>query len=316
MPSSARASVTVQAPATVGNFGPGFDVTSLALADLGDALTLEVAPEDQITLAGPGSQELPTAWHENLVGPTLDALRTQAGIEDGLHVHIEKPRPAGSGLGSSASSAGGAALALHALFPEAGFTKADLVAAAGRAEGKGQAAHYDDVGAVIQGGLSLVEPGPEGLTLARIAPPGDLVLGVVVPAFALPTHRMREVLPEAVPRQDAVANLARLARLVDACHRGDVPAMGRAFVDAIATPHRKRLIPFYDDARHAALEAGAHGAGLSGSGPSMVALCQDEGTAKRCAGAMARACQAHDVHAEALVAHPEHEVPYDVVTMR
>ena len=126
-----REPVTLDAPATIGNFGPGFDISSLALAGIGDRITLQVAEEDAISVSGPGAHEIPEAWGENVVGPTLDRLREQAGIADALHVELVKPRRPGSGLGSSASSAAGVSTSLMMCI-DVGFWAATAVLHAAR----------------------------------------------------------------------------------------------------------------------------------------------------------------------------------------
>lgn len=315
MLSRAGTTVSLTLPATVGNFGPGFDVASLALAGHGDRLELRPADEDRIRCSGPGADGLPRAWAANVAGRCLDLLREATGVDERYEVSLTKPRPAGSGLGSSASSSAGAALAFHALNPKAGLTAADLVRAAGQAEACAGGAHFDDVAAVVTGGFALVD-GSDELVVNRVDPPQDLVLAVAVPSLVKRTRQMRAVLPETVRRADAVGNLAALGRMVDAMHRGDVAGIGACLRDRLASVHRTRDLAFYEPARHAAIDAGAYGAVLSGSGPSIVAVLDDEGAARRAAESMVSTIRDHEVPADPLVAYPLHEEPYDVATLR
>lgn len=316
MLSRSGSTVDLAAPATVGNFGPGFDVSSLALHGAGDRIRLSEADADEITLDGPGADDVPTAWRENVAGRCLDRLRERAGVETRYAVHLHKPRACGSGLGSSASSAAGVALAFHALNPGAQLSARALVEAAGRADAHGGDPHFDDVSAVVLGGLALVDPTEPGLALSRVAPPEQLVLAIAVPRLTAETAQMRSILPERVPRADAVANLAAVARLVDAFHTGDVATVGACLRDRIATPHRVADLAFFEEACQAGVEHGAAGAALAGSGPSIVAASESEAEAKRAADAMVAAIHEHDVDADPLVCVPEHEVPYDVASMR
>lgn len=315
MLSRSGSTVTLDAPATVGNFGPGFDVMSLALAELGDTIHLTPASEDSLEVTGPGAGEIPTAWRENVAGRAIDRLREATGIDTRFHVRLEKPRGCGSGLGSSASSAAGTALAFHASVPEADLSAEALVDAAGRADAT-DAPHFDDVAAVVLGGLALVDPTVEGLALSRVPPPEGLHLALAVPELLVETHEMRDVLPDQVAMADAVANLAAVARLVDACHTGDVATVGACLGDRLAAPHRIAKLAFVPPAREAAREAGALGSALAGSGPSVVAACQSEASAAQVAEAMCVAIREHEIPAEPLTARPEHEVPYDVASMR
>lgn len=316
MLSRSGSTVSLTLPATVGNFGPGFDVSSLALSQAGDVLTIQEASEDRIRVEGPGADGVPQAWQDNVAGRCLDLLRERAGVSTRFELELHKPRTPGTGLGSSASSSAGAALGFHALHPEADLGPEELVQAAGQAESAAGSAHFDDVAAVVLGGFALVDGAPDELKLGRIDPPVDMELALAVPRLARETDRMRAVLPEKVDRQDAVANLAALARLVDALHRGDVETVGACLRDRLAANHRTRDLDFYDPARQAALDAGAYGAVLSGSGPSIVAVLDDEAAAEDAAAAMAEAIEATGVGADELTASPEHEVPYDVATLR
>lgn len=316
MLSRSGSTVELAAPATVGNVGPGFDVASLALGGLGDRIEVTPAEADRLVVTGPGAEGVPEAWSKNVAGRCLDRLRATTGIETGYEVRLEKPRRCGSGLGSSASSAAGVALAFHALNPDAGLSARALVREAGYADAHEGTPHFDDVAAVVLGGVALVDPATEGLSVSRVAPPERLRLAIAIPDLVRETAKMRAVLPENVPRVDAVANLAALARLIDACHRDDVEAVGASMRDRIATPHRAKHLPFFEATRTAGLEAGALGAALAGSGPAVFGVVDDEAVGRRVAEAMVQAVRESGVDCKALVAAPEQEVPYDVASMR
>ncbi len=304
--------VTLQAPATIGNFGPGFDVSSLALEALGDRIQVALADEDLLHVEGPGAVNVPGAWSENLAGATLDHLREVHEVDQAYEVTLHKPRKAGSGLGSSASSAAGVALAFHGLNPKLGLRPEDLIHAAGLAEGGGRP-HYDDVAAVVLGGLALVRPGQGRPEARRVQPPSGLHLAITVPDLEIETTRMRQVLPDRVPLADAVANLGAVSTLVDAFHRGDVATIGACLDDRLAVPYRAEALPFYEPVCRAGLEAGGLGVTLCGSGPSLVAVCASGGAAGEVARAMTETVEDHGTAAEAVVARPEEEIPYDAL---
>ncbi len=307
--------VAIQASATCGNFGPGFDTFSLALAGLGDRVELRLADEDQIRMSGPGADALPTAWTSNVAGAAIDHLRTITGIDEAYRLTITKGQPGGSGLGSSASSAGGAALAFHSLHPELGLAAQMLVEAAAAGEAVAAGRHYDDVSAVVLGGLALVRVHNGSPNLLRVQPPVDLHLAIVSPDLALPTREMRALLPEAIPIADAVANIGNAAALVAACNAGDIAALGACLHDRISTPYRKAKLPYFEDARAAALQAGAHGVAISGSGPAMIAVCDSAGTAQDASGAMANAVTQHHIPSRALTARPEFQEVHHAVAL-
>lgn len=299
---------TVHAPATIGNCGPGFDALSLALHHAGDIVTLTPSDADSVTVTGAGAEGIPTEWAKNVVGPTLDSLRDRTGANARLAVTIDKARAGGSGLGSSASSAGGAALAFHRLYPREDLTAHDLWAAAYAGERNAGGGNPDDVAAVILGGLAILRRAGDGLAISRVEPPARLRIGVVAPALTLETTKMRSVLPDAWPRAAVIANLGNTAAIVDACHRQDAAGMAACLDDRLALPARKRFVPFYDKARAAALAAGAHGVCLAGSGPSIAAFCTEDAAAERAANAMAEAVMEFGTAAESFVTRPEMEV--------
>lgn len=258
-----------EAPCTVGNFGPGFDVLSLALARRGDRVVLETADADRVSVTGPGAGKVPTAWAENSACAAIDALRRATGERAPLHVRIEKGMPPGSGLGSSASSNAAAVRAfarLHGLALDAATALG--AAAAGEAVATGSA-HTDDVAAALFGGLTVV--GGEGRDLVvRLTPP-PLRLVVARPEQDLPTREMRRLIPPSIPKEDAVRNLSNVARIVHACHVQDAAMLCRALDDRISRPYRAPKVAGFDAARDAALAAGALGFVLCGSGPAVMA---------------------------------------------
>lgn len=263
--------VSATAPCTVGNFGPGFDVLSLALARPGDTVALAPAAADRVRVDGPGASDVPVDWKANCATRALDLLRAVTGLDAPLEVRITKGVPPGSGLGSSASSAAAAVKAFAKLNPGAVDGGLALDAAA-EGEAAASPGHRDDVAAALFGGLAIVGPGPRDVR--RVPTPPDLRLAVVRPHVALETRRMRALVPREPPLATLIANLSAVARLVDACHRGDVPALGRAVDgDTLARVARGPHVPGFEAAREAALAAGAHGYCISGSGPASLAVC-------------------------------------------
>lgn len=291
------------APCTVGNFGPGFDVFSLALARRGDRVRVRRAARDAVRVSGPGADKIPTDWARNAACASLDVLRKATGLADPLDVVIEKGMPPGSGLGSSASSNAAAVKAfarLHGLtLPPALALDA---AGAGEAVATG-GAHYDDVAAALWGGLTVVGgEGPDAVV--RLRPP-PLHVVVARPDVELPTREMRRLIPQDLPRADVVRNLSNVARVVHACHAGDAALLCRALDDGISRPYRAPRVPLFEEARKA---AGAAGFILCGSGPAMAAVlpaAEDPAPVER---AMARVFREGGIPCEVFVTSPAPEV--------
>lgn len=259
---------SADAPCTVGNFGPGFDVLSLALARRGDTVSVLTAEKDSVTVRGAGADRVPTEWAKNSACAAIDDLRRRTGVTTPLTVMIDKGMPPGSGLGSSASSNAAAVRAFAKCFRLTLSARDALMAAgAGEAVASGSA-HLDDVAAALFGGLTIVGGTTDAVVRMR-PPPVHLV--VVRPEVDLPTKEMRRLLPDAYERRAVVENLSNVARIIAACHHQDGAMLCRALEDNFSRPYRAPKVPLWDDARKAALDAGGVGFLLSGSGPAMIA---------------------------------------------
>lgn len=289
----------------MGNFGPGFDVTSLALAWGGDtvkATRLESGEGDEVVVMGVGARGIPTSWVDNAAAVSFDAVRERLGESGPVRLEVDKGVPPGSGLGSSASSAAGGVLAALALYgPEELWTPAMMLEAALVAEQQVAGKHGDDVAAALLGGLAMVRGGE----CRRWDPPEGLAVAIVRPEFSLPTRGMRGVLPKEVPLGEAVENLASLAFLLSAWQGGDATGVAACLGDRLAMPYRRVKIPFFDAAQEAAVGEGAGPVAISGSGPSLFTVTQDLQHARAVSRAMAEAVRASGVEAEAVACHPE-----------
>ena len=279
-------SVTAFAPATVSNVGCGFDVLGFALEAPGDEVTARAAPSgvriDDIT--GDGGR-LPREAARNTAGVAAQALLNALGERRGVALSVHKGLPLASGLGGSAASAAAAVVAVDALF-DAHTPLEILVACALEGERLGAgSAHADNIAPAIYGGFVLVRL-PDPPDVIRLPIPAGLTAVVVHPELEIETASARRLLGDTVPLADAIRQWANLGALVAGLHRGDFALIGRALEDTIAEPRRAALVPGLADIKRAAVDAGALGCGLSGSGPSLFALCADPQIAARAAAAM------------------------------
>lgn len=304
------------APATIANFGSGFDAFAAALCTvephgrtgekrvpLGDRVSVRRAKRRGIRILaveGAGGR-LPLQPSRNCAGVAAAAVLRASRAPFGLDVVLEKGLPLSSGLGSSAASAAaGAFAAALALGRGEGIEKQDLVipALAGEHIADGSW-HGDNVWASLMGG---------GIIVASTRPPeilpiessGDLRWVTVHPDFELPTRRARAVLPARVTLGDAVHQAARFAGLVHAWRTGDRRGIGAGLEDRLAEPRRAKLVPGYEAARRAAMRAGAHGLTFAGAGPSVLALTP-AGRERAVGEAIRRAFRAAGLESTALV---------------
>jgi homoserine kinase len=284
--------VTAFAPATVSNVACGFDVLGFALDSPGDEVTARlassgVAIDDIIGDSG----RLPRDAAKNTAGVAAQALLAIASDRRGVGLTIRKGLPLASGLGGSAASAVAAVVAVDALLGLK--TPLDVLlscALDGERLGAGSA-HADNIAPSLYGGFVLVRRA-DPPDVIRLPVPSGLTAVVVHPDLEIETAKARALLGTTVPLADAIREWANLGAFVDALHRSDFAQMSRSLEDTIAEPRRAPLVPGLAGIKQAAVDAGALGCSLSGSGPSLFALCRDRRSADRVAPAMEAAVKA------------------------
>ncbi len=285
--------VRVFGPASLSNLGPGFDTLGLCLDGIGDVVEARkierpgVSIQFAETTFGSG---ISTDPEKNTAGVAAQLVMNQLGYEGGIELHIEKGFKPGSGIGSSAASAVGAAYATSLLLGD-GLSKDDLIDAVlgGEAVASG-ARHGDNVLPSLFGGLILVSS-DDPTAYRRISLPSDLWMVVILPEVQVLTKQARAMLPKQVPLRDAVNQASALAFMIDAFRAGDWNVVGRCMMeDKIAEPVRSTLVPCYNQIKTAALDAGAFGCALTGSGPAMFAITDHKDRADSIRQAMQHAC--------------------------
>lgn len=255
--------VTVRAPATSANLGSGFDVFGVALSRPADVIRVEKAAQTTIDMTGAGSEFIPEDPDKNTVGAVAEALDAPA------HIEIDKGVRPASGLGSSAASAAGAAVALNELY-DRGYSREELVpiAAEGEAVVSGDA-HDDNVAPAIMGGFTIATE--SGVTKVD----ADIPLVTCLPEIVVSTRDARRVVPEGMTVSQHVETVGNAAMLTTGMHRDDPELVGEGMYDSVVTPARARLIDGYEEVREAALAAGATGVTISGAGPAVIAACHE-----------------------------------------
>ena len=279
------------APATVGNIICGFDIFGLALGEPGDEVEARLRNEPGVVISavhGDGGR-LPTEAARNVAGVATTAVLTECGMEDvGVEIEVWKGLPISGGMGGSAASAVAAVVAVDALL-QTGLSPEALLRCASEGErGPKGDTHPDNIAPALHGGIVMVRPEEPGIVIPLPVPTG-LSVALIHPDLELETSEMRGILPDVLPLKEAVRQWADCSAFVVGLYEEDWDLIKRALVDRVAETHRSRFIPGFDAVRSAGLEAGALGAGLSGSGPSMFALCRTMAEAQSAATAMADA---------------------------
>ena len=296
-------SVTVFAPATVANVGSAFDVLGFAVAAPGDTVTVRRTATPGVTIADITGDNgvLSTDSNKNTAGVSVLALLTHLESKDrrafgdiGVEISLTKGLPIGSGLGSSSASTVAAVVAANELCGSP-LSREDLLPFAMEGERVAcGAAHADNVAPALLGGFVLIRS-YDPLDVVHLPTPSSAWVTVLSPSLELKTQDARKVLKRSVSLESAISQWGNVAALVAGIYKNDIALMGRALEDKIVEPERAQLIPGYAAAKRAALEAGACGCSISGSGPSVFALAQSEDIAHRVGAAMRDAFAALDI---------------------
>lgn len=274
--------VRVFAPASVANVSCGFDVLGFALKEPGDEITVVKTEGRSLQITGITGDEgrLPLSVEKNTAGVAVKAYLEHLGLDIGMNLEVHKNMPLGSGLGSSAASSAGAVFAANHLLGSP-LKKAELLPFA--AEGERVAcgtAHLDNVAPSLLGGFVLIRSQETG-DVVPLESPSPLFATVVYPHIEIRTEDTRRILRKEVALAKAVIQWGNVGGLVAGILKGDYGLISRSLEDVIIEPIRSVLIPGYDDVKKAALQSGALGSGISGSGPSVFALSPSKEIAQR-----------------------------------
>ncbi|AAL81178.1 homoserine kinase [Pyrococcus furiosus DSM 3638] len=277
----------VYAPATIANFGPGFDVFGLAIETPRDTVIAKESDDFRIEVEG---YKVPEN-DENVALVAAKALFKLVGEEGGIYLKLKKGIRPKSGLGSSgASSIAGAVAAARILGVE---DDEIIIRAALEGERKASGSpHGDNVVPSYYGNFTIVES-LNPLRVHNIEV--DFKVVVILPSVEVPTSEARKVLPKKVPLKDAVKNIALASSLVLALKEGNLEEVGRLLEDHLALPYRLSLVPWFPKVKEAAKEAGAYGVMISGSGPAVFALGEN---LKEIGKAMKEAFESFGIEAE------------------
>ena len=270
------------APATVANVSCGFDIFGFAVEQPGDEVTLTLTETSGVRIkqiVGDGGR-LPLAAEKNTAGVAVLAFLKAMDSGQGVDIVLRKNLPLGSGMGSSAASSVAALVGINHLFGEP-FRKEALLPFAMEAERVAcGAAHADNVAPSLMGGFVLIR-GYDPPDVVSIPTPPDLYCTLIHPQLELNTQDSRKVLRVNITLRDAITQWGNIAGLVAGLMKPDYGLISRSLKDVIAEPVRSVLIPGFDIIKQKAVEGGALGCGISGSGPTIFALSGDRETAHR-----------------------------------
>lgn len=265
--------IHITVPATSANMGPGFDSIGIALKLYNHVWVEKTA--GGLIIESKNGQNIPTD-ESNLIYRSLLEFYKRRGLTPdfgGLHIMQEDNIPMTRGLGSSAACIVAGLLAANEL-SSAGLSKHDLAELAAELEG-----HPDNSTPAIIGGMTVGAMAERmeycKLDLNPLLEKG-VRFGVMIPEFPLSTEKAREVLPASYSREDVVFNASRAALMVCAVMKGDTSLLMTAMDDRIHQPYRARIIPNMEDIFATAKRLGALGVFLSGAGPTLICVYDND----------------------------------------
>jgi len=297
--------VTAFAPASIGNVAVGFDMLGLALAGVGDRVKARRTAAPGITIAavygldGEPHPYLSTDPEHNTASIAAQALWHDHGDTGGIEISVYKGIPLQSGMGSSAASAVAAAVAVNALLSTPLPAEALLSYAMAGEQYASGGLHADNVAPSLLGGLVFCPPVllPE---VVRLPVPPGISVALLHPELQVNTAQARRKLAKNYSMQQWLSQQGYLGGFMAACASGDIGLLGRTLKDVIIEPQRSAAVLCFDAVKEAAEKGGALGFSLSGSGPSMFAMCQSNAAAN-IAVAMEQACRGFGIECQSYV---------------
>jgi len=276
--------VKIQSPATVANLVCGFDILGLALNEPFDEMELSLLDEPKVIIHHRDNFNLPTEPEKNVAGVTLLSVIERMNNKIGFELIINKNIKPGSGIGSSAASAAGAAVAANHLLGNI-FSGDEIVQFAMNGEKLASGVkHADNIAPCIFGGISLIRS-IHPLDIVSIPVP-ELFITIIHPQIEVRTSDARQILRHQVLLKDAIKQWGNIAGLIAGFMKNDIDLIGRSMEDVIIEPVRSILIPGFDEIKSKCKEAGAIGGGISGSGPSVFMMSKNKQTANSVEGVM------------------------------
>ncbi|WP_278352324.1 homoserine kinase [Chryseobacterium gleum] len=276
--------IKLKVPATVANLVCGFDILGMAVHEPYDEMEFRLLDTPDIIIKHTDAFGLPEEPSGNVAGIVLLKIQEYFNLKTGFEVIIHKHIKPGSGLGSSAASAAGAAFGANLLLGNK-LTKEEMVHFAMFGEELASGVrHADNIAPCIYGGITLVKS-TNPIDIIPLNSP-DLFVTAVHPQVEVKTSDARQILKKNITLKSAVEQWGNIAGLIAGIEKNDIPLIGRSLNDVIVEPIRSILIPKFDHIKEMSLQLGALGGGISGSGPSIFMLSEKKETAEKMAHMM------------------------------
>ncbi len=297
------------APATVANVAAGFDILGFALEKPGDEILIKTSDRPGIRIYNQSTfTSMPLAPEKNTSGVALQAFLTHINSNQGFDITFLKKVKPGSGIGSSAASSAAAVFGANELLNRPLQAKELVIFAMEGERLASGTAHADNVAPAILGGFVLIRS-YQPLDIVALPTPEKLFCSIIHPQIELKTEDSRKVLRKQITLQDAITQWGNTAGLIAGLFKEDYELIGRSLQDVIIEPIRSILIPGYEGMKEAALQAGALGCNISGSGPSLFAFSTSHEKATQVAQAMQKVCNTLQIDSDIYVSKVNKQGP-------
>ena len=278
--------IKIFSPASVANISCGFDVLGVCLNNIGDEMVIRKTKKKGVVISKVhGDIDIPLDNKKNVAAISAASLLNKISINHGFEIEIFKGIKSGSGIGSSAASSAGSVFGINKLI-EKPFSKNELIKFAMEGEKKASGtAHADNVAPLIYGGITLIRSTTE-IDVINLPIPDKLFLTIIHPKIKLKTSDSRSILKHKVSLKKTIDQMANLGGFISGLYTNDFNLIKRSLKDVIVEPTRSILIPEFYKIKKSAIDSGALGSGIAGSGPSVYAMVKGEKKAKKVGEAM------------------------------
>ena len=272
--------IKVFAPASIANLSCGYDILGVCLDNIGDEITVRKTKKKGITIKKVSGQKLSTDISVNVAGVSATALLNESKVDCGFEIEIHKGIKPGSGIGSSAASSAGSVFAINKLIGEP-YSNKELIKFAMQGEMAASGSkHADNVAAVLLGGFTFVRNSVEN-DYFKLNTPIEIAFTVIHPKIELKTKDSRAVIKDKVSIKNMIEQSANLGAFISGLYTEDYDLIRRSVKDVVIEPLRSVLIPKFEEIKSASINSGALSCGISGSGPSVFAICKGITTANK-----------------------------------
>ena len=274
-------SITLRAPATIANLSCGFDVLGLCIKNPFDEIKITKNNDCNVVISIQDSpfSDIPDNPNQNTGGIPAQLIIDHYNLDFGFNIDIKKGIPLCGGLGSSAATAAGVVYGINEILDKK-LSFSNMIKYALEGEKlSSDSPHADNIGPCIAGGLVLIRD-TKSLDLINI-PIDNYYFAIIHPDILINTKSARKILPKKIDLDSAIKQWGNVASLTYGFSSKNIDLIKKSMKDYIIEPVRSKLIPAYDNIKNTALDNGAIGCSISGSGPSVFALCEDRNKAEK-----------------------------------